>query len=101
MLGVGKAPGSGDRSLNMTSKVDERMSLLADGSKNVQSQENSQADKGPEDNAGLNGRVMPEDKLNNDGTEEAEARPVTKKDIFKRREEILDKALISAVKTLT
>ena len=29
-----------------------------------------------------------------------EQRPVTKRDIFKRREEILDKALISAVKTL-
>ena len=98
LLGGGSkaVSGSGDPSLNVSGKFDERQSLLTDGMKDPINK-NPVTDKSLSDSQQA-ARVTPEGLV--EGTQEAEVRPVTKKDIYKRREEILDKALISAVKTL-
>ena len=85
---------SGDQSLNMSSKIDERTSLLPDGTR---------ADKGVKqvgDEAGGNAKVAPEENLGNGQTEELADQPMTRQQIHRLRAEVVDKALISAVKTL-
>ena len=91
--------GSADPNLNMSGKFDERQTLLPDGTRLDKNHDGL-----------LDGQLADRIGLNPDETQSAgqlavdedpdEPRPVTKRDIFKRREEILDKALISAVKTL-
>ena len=84
----------------MSGKFDERASLLADGTRAEKNQDGipdgDRSGVNPDDTLSVNQVRAAED-----GAElDEEQRPVTKRDIFKRREAILDKALISAVKTL-
>ena len=79
--------GSGDQSVNMSSKIDERTSLLPDGTVG-HGLKNRSADDGSSPSP--NNAIFNED----------EDQPFTKHQIFLRREEMVDKAFISAVKTL-
>ena len=80
----GKAPGIND-SANMTGKVDERTSLLPDGA--------PRGDKVTNSAEGLDG--------NSSSNGETAGVALTKYGIQLKREETVDKAFISAVKTLT
>lgn len=87
----GKAPNSGDASLNMSSKIDERTSLLPDGTRAIKKGEN--LDESSSAKVDGEGRA--------DGTaSDDDSRPMSRSEIYRRREEVVDKALISAVKTL-
>ena len=87
----GKAPNSGDASLNMSSKIDERTSLLPDGTRAIKKNDN--LDESSSAKVDGEGRA--------DGTaSDDDSRPMSRSQIYTRREEVVDKALISAVKTL-
>ena len=102
----GKNPGSGDQSVNISSKNDERTSLLPDGTRANKSQGGlligQQPDKNgqqPEDTQSAAKNIPDETHSKGEG-EESEDKPLTRQEIYRRREEVVDKVLISAVKTL-
>lgn len=102
----GKNPGSGDQSVNMSSKNDERTSLLPDGTRANKSQGGlligQQSDKNgqqPEDTQSA-AKSIPDETHSKGEGEESEDKPLTRQEIYRRREEVVDKVLISAVKTL-
>lgn len=90
----GKAPGVGmnDSGNNITAKVDERTSLLPDGAPRGEKVSNS-AEGNPSKDEGGNGTFSSDSPNSNT--------PMTKFQIQLKREETVDRAFISAVKTLT